>query len=133
MANDGQPPLRYPPEVQMSSFEGNHGRQGCVPKYVGMLRCHSGRLSSHRLVESDSHKTEGFSARESRFAKRLSISDEPDAFVPMLDTRQGIRSSLLFRALGDFQCIACPSRSFCSPHLSLFRASVKARLGRSLF
>ena len=44
MANDGQPPLRYPRDVQMSSFAGNpcrhdwHSRNGSFSKTVGSHR-----------------------------------------------------------------------------------------------
>jgi hypothetical protein len=34
MANDAQPPLRYPPEGKMSRFEGNHNRQNRVANIV---------------------------------------------------------------------------------------------------
>ena len=42
----------------------------------GLPRQLSSHLSGHRPVESDSHKTFGFSVRKSCFKNRLAISDE---------------------------------------------------------
>src|SRR5436190_10422408 len=94
-------------------------------KIVLLMPWLSNHLDSCRPIERYSHKTVGFSEQNSCVGKRVRISDEPDAFVSMLDTKQGIRSSFPFTSTGDFLCVARPSRSFCSPHLSLFRASVK--------
>jgi hypothetical protein len=81
IADDWQPPLRYPASGQMSSIGRYHDRQGCVPEYVGLRRltCQS---SSRRPIEHDSDKTIGFSARKSCFRKRLRIPDGNGSFLP---------------------------------------------------
>jgi hypothetical protein len=60
MANDGQPPLRYPAAGQMSSFEGSHEAKVVVAENVGLMRRLSSHLSSRRPIERDSEETFGF-------------------------------------------------------------------------
>src|SRR5436190_829108 len=62
----------------MSSFKHDHHRQDCVPNYVTLMRWISSHSAGQHPNESDSHKTDGFSARKSCIIKRLAISDEPD-------------------------------------------------------
>jgi hypothetical protein len=54
MANDGQTPLRYPPEEQMSSFEGSHEAKVVVAQNVEMKRRLLRQLSGDQPIESNS-------------------------------------------------------------------------------
>jgi hypothetical protein len=114
-----------------------------VSLMVGLPRQCSSHLSCDRPVESDSHKTFGFSARKSCCNKRLGISDDNDR---MLVTSAGScppSLSSLVPVLWPSVSCSCPYPScrlcrplhdpFCFPTRSsksdVLAAALQARLG----